>query len=353
MPGAGLFQPHRSPDQDARVRHIEQALARLSAVVVNGVQTPALAAKNAGNAIVVQGGASSSGTAPGVLSGDVTGPAAANTVALLQGNLLTISSPPTLGDLLEWDGTHFLNTRTLNGSLTAAEGVNLSTGTVTGTTIGTATTQKLSFWNAAPIVQPGNTTDLRLVLINTGLLASGGASPLNLNGGVLTASGTGNSLGATTLTGDLTLSTHNLITDTVTGTKIGTGTNQLLGFFNAVPVAQQGSTADLRTGLINLGFFASGGATPLNLNGGVLTASGSGNSLGSTTLTGDLTLSTHNLVTDTATGTKIGTAGGAAGQKLGFFNAAPIVQPLLATGAAHTVDDVISTLQSLGLCRQV
>lgn len=59
-----------------------------------------------------------------------------------------------------------------------------------------------------------------------------------------------------------------------------------------------------------------------------------------------------NIVFGTATGTKIGTAGGASGQKIGFFNATPIVQPLLATGAGHTVDDVITTLQNLGLVRQ-
>lgn len=59
-----------------------------------------------------------------------------------------------------------------------------------------------------------------------------------------------------------------------------------------------------------------------------------------------------NLAVGTTTGTKIGTVGGASGQKLGFFNATPIVQPLLATGASHTVDDVITTLQNLGLARQ-
>lgn len=85
---------------------------------------------------------------------------------------------------------------------------------------------------------------------------------------------------------------------------------------------------------------------------GVLPAGAIPATLGATTLSGDLTLSTHNLVTDTTTGTKIGTLGGASGQKLGFFAATPVVQPLLATGASHTVDDVITMLQSLGLCRQ-
>lgn len=45
------------------------------------------------------------------------------------------------------------------------------------------------FYNTTPITQPVNTTDLRQAIINLGLLASGGATPLNLNGGQLTAAG--------------------------------------------------------------------------------------------------------------------------------------------------------------------
>jgi hypothetical protein len=41
-----------------------------------------------------------------------------------------------------------------NGDLTAADGENIIFGTTTGTKIGTATSQKLSLWNATPIVQP-------------------------------------------------------------------------------------------------------------------------------------------------------------------------------------------------------
>lgn len=73
------------------------------------------------------------------------------------------------------------------GPITLGEGGNIALGTTTGTKIGTATSQKLAFFNATPITQPINTTDLRTLLINLGLLASGGASPLNLNGGTLTA----------------------------------------------------------------------------------------------------------------------------------------------------------------------
>jgi hypothetical protein len=41
-----------------------------------------------------------------------------------------------------------------NGDMTFGEGANVVAGTATGSKIGTATTQKLGFWNATPAVQP-------------------------------------------------------------------------------------------------------------------------------------------------------------------------------------------------------
>src|ERR1051326_2302754 len=79
-------------------------------------------------------------------------------------------------------------------------------------------------------------------------------------------------LGALSLGGNLTLSAHNIVTDTSTGMQIGTGATQKLGFFGATPIVQPSSTTDLRTALINLGLLATGGASPLNLNGGGFTA---------------------------------------------------------------------------------
>ena len=114
---------------------------------------------------------------------------------------------------------------TVCGSI--ADGVNLTLGTTTGTQIGTAAVQKLGFYGAAPIVQPGNTTDLRTAIINMGLLASGGATPLDLNGGALAA-------GAATIADG-----GNLVLGTTTGTRIATSASQKLGFFGATPVAQQ------------------------------------------------------------------------------------------------------------------
>lgn len=51
----------------------------------------------------------------------------------------------------------------------------------------------------------------------------------------------------------------------------------------------------------------------------------------------------------TTNGMKIGTA---TTQKIGFYNATPIVRPVLATGAGATVDNVITALQNLGLVGQ-
>jgi hypothetical protein len=45
-------------------------------------------------------------------------------------------------------------TITSAGNITLADAVNIAVNTTTGTKIGTATNQKLAFWNATPIVQP-------------------------------------------------------------------------------------------------------------------------------------------------------------------------------------------------------
>jgi hypothetical protein len=105
----------------------------------------------------------------------------------------------------------------------------------------------------------------------------------------------------------------NLALATTTGTKIGTATNQLLGFWNATPVDQPALTADLLDSLQEVGLIASGADnTPLDLSAGAL-------GCGTITLT-----DAANIVVNTTTGSKIGTS---ATQKIGFWNAAPAVQP--------------------------
>jgi hypothetical protein len=49
---------------------------------------------------------------------------------------------------------------TPDGRFSAAEGFDFALGTTTGTKIGTATTQKLGFYNATPVVQPAAVTDI-------------------------------------------------------------------------------------------------------------------------------------------------------------------------------------------------
>lgn len=52
-------------------------------------------------------------------------------------------------------------------------------------------------------------------------------------------------------------------------------------------------------------------------------------------------------------GTGTGTIwGSATAQKQAWWGATPVVQQVLATGAGHTVDNVITLLQTLGLCKQ-
>lgn len=51
----------------------------------------------------------------------------------------------------------------------------------------------------------------------------------------------------------------------------------------------------------------------------------------------------------TTTGFKLGTA---TGQKLGFWGVTPVVQQVLATGGGATADNIITLLQTLGLCKQ-
>jgi hypothetical protein len=114
----------------------------------------------------------------------------------------------------------------------------------------------------------------------------------------------------------------NLALGTTTGMKIGTGTTQKLGFWNATPVDQPALTADLLDSLQEIGLIESGaGDTPLHLTDGALTC-------------GTITLAdAANVVVNATTGTKIATA---TTQKVGFWNATPAVQPAAIANLAVT-----------------
>ena len=55
---------------------------------------------------------------------------------------------------------------------TLTDPADIALGTTTGTKIGTATTQKLGFYNTTPVVQPGGTVDIPKVLADLGLRAN-------------------------------------------------------------------------------------------------------------------------------------------------------------------------------------
>lgn len=218
-----------------------------------------------------------------------------------------------------WIANNAITGALLASPLTLSDPQNIVLGTSTGTQIGTATTQKLGFFGATPVVQITGGTDVLASLVTLGLRAASSNPPLNLGTGALTC-------GAATVQGSLTLSTQNLVTDTATGSQIATATTQKLGFFGATPVVQQAGNSDVLASLVTLGLRAASSNPPLNLGTGALTC-------GAATVQGALTLSTQNLVTDTTTGSQIGTA---STQKLGFFGATPIVAP---TGYSVTTPD--------------
>lgn len=182
-------------------------------------------------------------------------------------------------------------TRSASGELTVGANLkfddakNIAVNATTGTKIGTATSQKLGFFNATPVVQQTSTTDLRTALINLGFVATGGASPLNLNGGAFVAT---------------QIDHRSAAGDTQPAVRLTT----LFG-----------------TGVIQLG---AGGSTATDVS----------ISRASTTeiqVNAHLKLDAKNIVTDTSTGTQIGTA---TGQKLAFWAKTPIIQPASANQAA-------------------
>jgi len=157
---------------------------------------------------------------------------------------------------------------------------------------------------------------------------------------------------------NITLIAGNLITDTSTGTKIGTATNQKLSFYNSTPIVQPVATTDLGTVLSDLGLRSAGTAYPITTSGAVQFTGGL------TVSTVGVTITDVNFSLGTTTGTKIATA---TSQKLGFWNATPIVQPTTSISSAilicnegtpitdldtfdgYTLQKVVKALRNVGI----
>lgn len=125
-----------------------------------------------------------------------------------------------------WTGAIAALTLELTGTtLTLADSCNIVVNATTGTKIGTATSQKIGFFNAAPVVQQVATTDLGVALSNLGLRAAGTAYTITTSGAVA-------------LTGTVTITDVNVVLGTATGTQFGTGATQKIGFFGQTPRVQ-------------------------------------------------------------------------------------------------------------------
>lgn len=212
-------------------------------------------------------------------------------------------------------------TGAFSGDVTLSNLADIILATTTGTKFGTGSTQKLAFLGATPVTRQANTTDLKDLLVTFGLLASGGATPLNLDSGALTP-------GAVTFTADNTVNDGvDFALATTTGTKFGTGSTQKMAFLGATPATRQANTTDLKDLLVTFGLLANGGATPLNLDAGALSA-------GTGAFTGDVTLgASADLVMATTTGTKFGTV---STQKLAFWGGTPAAKTALTAAAVAT-----------------
>lgn len=117
---------------------------------------------------------------------------------------------------------------------------------------------------------------------------------------ITVASATG---GFTVSGGNLTVSAINIVTDTTTGTKFGTATNQKIGFYNATPIVQP--TGDVITALQNLGLGASLTVAATTITSRTLwgqTYDGSGNVSGSLTAVGNITGGASSMTITAGTG---------------------------------------------------
>lgn len=233
-------------------------------------------------------------------------------------------------------GVDIANTFTATQTISAA---NLATDTTTGMKIGTATSQKLGFYNATPIVQP--TGNVCTAMQNLGLVAScteSGGSGLTV-GSTAIASGAATrilydnagTLGEYTVTGTGTVAamqtspvftTPNLGTPSALVLTNATGTPTSIGLANGTGLPISTGVSGLGTGV------AAFLATPSSANLATALTDGTGSGVAvfgtSPTFTTGVTINAGSIITDTTTGLKIATG---TTQKLGFYNATPIVQP--------------------------
>lgn len=175
--------------------------------------------------------------AAGVLTDCYISPATADSATALD-----FASPPVLG---------FGSTtpRPVHATTLESSGdTDLGTGAASEVNIGVADST-IGFFGATAVVKPASTDDLRTALIDLGLYTTGGASPLNLNGGALTS-------------GNLTaVGTVNINASGAGVTTVGTGGTGAVNIGNAT-----GNTAVTGSLTASAGLIAT--ASGVTVNGG-------------------------------------------------------------------------------------
>lgn len=116
----------------------------------------------------------------------------------------------------------FSNGLTVSGANMTITDVDVALSATTGTKIGTATTQKLAFYNTTPIVQPANTVDYVTMLTNLGLRATGGTASATFLGQVLSTLGAAGGVGYATGAGGTVTQATSKSTGVTLNTPTGT-----------------------------------------------------------------------------------------------------------------------------------
>ena len=175
-------------------------------------------------------------------SSAITQPANTNVVSALV-NLGLIANTVTVGVV---GGSVTFPTVALTGSaITVTDNIPFVFGTTSGSKFGTATGQKISFYNSTPIVQPSS-TNVVSALVDLGLIAS----TVTLGGST--------TFPTVALTGSAITVTDNIpfVFGTTNGSKFGTTTSQKISFYNSTPIVQPSST-NVTSALVSLGLIAS------------------------------------------------------------------------------------------------
>jgi len=273
--------------------------------------------------------------------------------------------------------------KTLNGaSLLGSGNITISSGVTIGTTTVTSGTDDRILYQLSGVVQQSanlvfNSSGQLVIGGHTGSakidVKFGGASSTDLGQRWLASNGS-TQIGKVTGDGAWTFGTYtnpNTKLSIDNGANIGAYIGGLKGVYavgNAAGTAYGVDALGRSTtaGAISYGVYAiadGGGATGVNyaLRGqasgagttnyaGYFDAISATNNYAIYVQRGNIVFSqANNVIIDTTTGTQWGTA---TGQKQSWWGVTPVVQQVLATGASHTSDDIITFLQLIGLCKQ-